>query len=72
MYCLGILRIINIFKTSRTFPASVTPNLHYVQVKEPDYNSMVTAGKVKYMPPRFMTVICTSVCIISTFLLYVI
>lgn len=27
-----------------------------IKVKEPDYNSMITSGKVKYMPPRFMTV----------------
>jgi diphthine synthase len=27
-----------------------------IKVKEPDYESMVTAGKVRYLPPRFMTV----------------
>jgi len=27
-----------------------------IKVKEPDYNSMVTAGRLKFMPPRFMTV----------------
>jgi hypothetical protein len=25
-------------------------------VKEPDYNAMVGAGKLRFMPPRFMTV----------------
>lgn len=27
-----------------------------IKVKEPDYDAMVRFGKVKYMPPRFMTV----------------
>jgi diphthine synthase len=27
-----------------------------IKVKEPDYDSMVTSGRLKYMPPRFMTV----------------
>lgn len=26
------------------------------QVKEPDYESMIKYGKVRYLPPRFMTV----------------
>lgn len=25
-------------------------------MKEPDYNAMVKYGKIKYLPPRFMTV----------------
>eukprot|EP01034_Spumella_vulgaris_P022153 gene22153-28260_t len=27
-----------------------------IQVKEPDYNSMVQSGRVRFLPPRFMTV----------------
>lgn len=27
-----------------------------IKVKEPDYESLVKYGKVKYQPPRFMTV----------------
>lgn len=28
----------------------------FYQVKEPDYESLMKHGKVKYLPPRFMTV----------------
>ena len=27
-----------------------------IKVKEPDYNSMVSGGKIRYLPPRFMSV----------------
>jgi diphthine synthase len=27
-----------------------------LQVKEPDYDAMTNTGKLKYLPPRFMTV----------------
>ena len=35
-------------------------------MKEFDYNSMVGEGKIRFLPPRFMTVNSDTLCIVSS------